>query len=78
MWFLTFLRSGSGRVFRVVFGAALFWAGIVEGSMTGLLLMMIGLVPIVTGIANVCLIDDVAMAIMVFADRRRHPIGHKP
>lgn len=60
MAFVRFLRSMPGRVLRVVGGALLLWAGLGSTSVAGLLLMMIGLIPIVTAIANVCPLAEAA------------------
>ena len=43
-------------------GACVLWAGAHVDSMTGVVLMMVGLVPIVTGIANISLLDELAGA----------------
>ena len=57
MSFIEFMRSTPGRIVRVVFGVGLILYGALQASVLGLLLMTIGIVPAVTGIAGVCLID---------------------
>jgi hypothetical protein len=77
MWRNTFLRSVPGRLLRVAVGGALFWTGVVEGSIVGLVLMMIGLIPMVTGIANVCLLEDVVGAVIQFSHPHQPRLRHK-
>jgi hypothetical protein len=72
MHFVPFLRSTPGRVTRVAVGCLLVGIGALERSLTGLLLMMIGVVPVVTALANVCLLDDIAAAVTA-AKRARTP-----
>jgi len=57
MAFINFFRSTAGRVFRVMAGFALIVYGSTHASLVGLVLMMIGVVPIVTGLAAICLIE---------------------
>ncbi len=57
MWLIQFMRSTPGRIVRVVFGVWLMLHGALSGTVFGLVLMMIGIVPAVTGIAGVCLAD---------------------
>ena len=49
---ITFLRSTTGRISRVAIGIALIVYGAAYPSLTGLVLMMVGMVPLVTGIAG--------------------------
>ena len=58
MAFITFLQSASGRVARTLFGLVLLYVGARTTSIAGLLLLMTGLIPIVTAVANVCLMAD--------------------
>lgn len=55
--FARFMASPIGRLARVVLGVALILGGllVVEGTW-GTIIAIIGIVPIVAGIANVCLI----------------------
>jgi hypothetical protein len=56
MGFVTFMRSGAGRGARIVAGAAIIIVGLalVKGS-TGVVIAVIGLVPLLAGIFNFCL-----------------------
>jgi hypothetical protein len=59
MWFVQFMRSMPGRALRVVMGLSLIVYGSTQGSLVGLVLMMVGMVPAVTGLANISLIEEV-------------------
>jgi hypothetical protein len=59
MGFIQFLRSVPGRIARVVLGTALIAYGATHPSLYGLVLMMVGMVPAVTGVAGICLLDEV-------------------
>ncbi len=63
MTFIRFLRSVPGRVLRIVIGLLLMMYGAMQVSMVGLIMMIVGLVPAVTAIAGVCLIEEVVMAL---------------
>lgn len=60
MAFVNFFRSTPGRVLRVAVGFALLAYGATQVTLTGLMLMMVGVVPTVTGLASLCLPDEVA------------------
>ncbi len=77
MTVLTFLRSAQGRVLRVVIGASLLWAGASEGTLAGVVLMMLGLVPVVTAIANICLLDDMVGALGGLTNHAPGAVRHK-
>jgi hypothetical protein len=47
------------RLLTVVAGVALFTAGVYVGNLWGLVLMMVGLVPAVTGVADVSLLAEI-------------------
>jgi hypothetical protein len=47
------------RLLTATFGVAVFTAGVYVGGLWGLLLMIAGLVPAITGIANVSLIGEI-------------------
>jgi hypothetical protein len=49
---ITFVRSTVGRVVRVAIGVALIAYGVTHPSLAGLVLMMAGMVPLVTGIGG--------------------------
>ena len=59
---IQFLRSGPGRAVRVVIGFALIYYGATHASLFGLVLMMAGMVPAITGLAGVCLLDELMKA----------------
>ena len=57
MAFAEFMASPLGRGLRVVFGALLIYVGLaVVQGVGGTLLAAVGVVPIATGLLNVCLI----------------------
>jgi membrane-bound ClpP family serine protease len=51
-----FLASSTGRIVRIVVGAALFALGFFGNvsSVVGIILMIVGLVPLLAGIFDVC------------------------
>jgi hypothetical protein len=53
------MRSVPGRVLRVAIGLWLIAYGFTTASLFGLVLMMAGMVPAVTGLAGICLIEEV-------------------
>jgi len=56
--FARFISSTPGRLLRVVAGIAIIGWGYTErGSNTGIILMVAGLVPLLAGIFNLCLIS---------------------
>ncbi len=57
--YINFLRSTPGRISRVVVGVALVAYGASHPSLLGLVLMMAGIVPAITGIAGICLLEEV-------------------
>jgi hypothetical protein len=69
---IQFLRSPLGRVLRVVTGLGLIAFGAAHPSLVGIVLMMVGIVPVVTGCAGICLLDE-------FARGREHRFTpHRP
>jgi hypothetical protein len=56
MDFVTFMRSGAGRGARIVAGAAIIIVGlaVVKGT-AGVVIAVLGLVPLLAGIFNFCL-----------------------
>ena len=58
MTFIAFMQSPVGRVLRIVIGFALLWYGARSESLIGLMLMMLGLVPVVTGVLGVSLLEE--------------------
>ena len=59
MQIASFMATTLGRGVRVVLGIVLIVIGVAVGGTTGLLVGVVGLVPIVAGVANVCLIAPV-------------------
>ena len=59
MWFVSFMQSVPGRALRVALGLSLIAYGGTHASLFGLVLTMAGMVPTVTGLAGICLIEEV-------------------
>ena len=58
--FACFMASATGRLVRVVAGLALIgWGWARRDTTTGMILMVIGLVPLLAGVFNVCLIAPI-------------------
>ena len=58
--FLDFMRSGVGRILRIVLGLVLIWLGLMgplAGSTGGAIVAVIGVVPIVIGVWGPCLVQ---------------------
>ncbi len=55
MQFASFMASGLGRGLRIVVGAILIFFGIYAGGAGGWIVAIIGLVPMIAGLMNVCL-----------------------
>ncbi len=55
MGFVKFMSSGAGRITRIVAGVALIAAGllVVQGT-AGIILAVVGLVPLLAGLFDVC------------------------
>jgi hypothetical protein len=77
MAFITFLRSGPGRVLRVAIGLLLMMYGATQASMVGLIMLIVGMVPAVTALAGVCLIEEVVMALRSHYVRPSHVGEHR-
>jgi hypothetical protein len=55
MGFARFMASTAGRLIRIVAGAALIVVGVfVMGNVLGFVLAVVGLVPLLAGLMNVC------------------------
>ena len=55
MGFARFMSSTAGRLIRIVAGAALIIVGLfVMGNVLGIILAVVGLVPLVAGLGNFC------------------------
>jgi len=59
MWSTNFLRSTPGLLVRLAAGLSLIVYGATHPSLLGLVLMMVGMVPAVTGLAGICLLDEI-------------------
>ena len=55
MSFVTFMGSTAGRAVRVVAGLALIGAGIAVGGTAGVVIAVVGVVPLAAGTFNLCL-----------------------
>lgn len=56
--FARFINSPAGRVARVVAGLGLVsWGYTLRGSTTGIVLIIVGLVPLAAGVFDLCLIS---------------------
>ncbi len=56
MTFVTFMNSAAGRAARIIAGLALIVVGLaVIGGTGGIVVAVVGLVPLGAGLANVCL-----------------------
>ena len=58
--FLDFMRSGVGRILRIVLGLVLIWLGLMgplAGTTGGAIVAVIGVVPIVIGVWGPCLVQ---------------------
>lgn len=52
---ITFMQSGAGRITRIVLGIALIVVGYLVQGAAGVIIGLIGAVPLIAGIAGVCL-----------------------
>ncbi|MGI8630953.1 MAG: DUF2892 domain-containing protein [Solirubrobacterales bacterium] len=67
--FVDFMRGTGGRLFRIVAGPALIVVGLaVVGGAGGVVMTVVGLVPIAARLFNFCLLGPV----------RREPLGRPP
>lgn len=60
MAFARFMSQPIGRIIRAVAGIALIVVGFLIGGTTGLIVGIIGLVPLAAGVFNFCLIGPLA------------------
>ncbi len=55
MAFVKFMSSTAGRILRVVAGLILMWVGfIMLGGLPGIIVGIIGILPLVAGIIDIC------------------------
>ena len=71
MRIVRYLKSVPGRIARGLVGLGLLWAGAQSQTATGLFLLMLGLVPLCTAIANICLLEDLLATWSLFERSRR-------
>lgn len=57
MKFLSFMSTPTGRVLRVVMGAAIIALGLTTGGTAGIALVAFGFLPPITGVLGVCPIN---------------------
>lgn len=55
MAFVSFMQSSAGRGLRIIAGAAIIAGGIAVGGVGGIVLVLVGLVPLAAGIFKLCL-----------------------
>jgi len=55
--FARFINSPAGRAVRIIAGLAIFGGGYTVGGTAGIVLMIVGLVPLAAGFFNLCLIS---------------------
>lgn len=77
MKLLSMLQSAPGRLVRGVVGCALVAAGVHDNTLGGVVLVVVGLVPIVSAAANICLVEDLATSLADLLHRRSSPLSHK-
>lgn len=54
--FVTFMSSSAGRILRIVAGLALVvWGWFGLGGITGIIVAVIGLLPLLAGVFDICL-----------------------
>ncbi len=54
MEFARFMASFSGRALRVIVGVGIIWWGMRMGSAVGTLIAIVGVLPVLAGVLNVC------------------------
>lgn len=59
MTLLSFLRSWRGRLLRIALGCVLLFSGATMSSLPGVVLMMVGVVPIVMGLSGICVVEEI-------------------
>lgn len=59
------------RVMKIVGGFALVIYGVTHPSLGGLVMMMLGMVPFVTGLAGVCLVEELVKGMEAHRPRPR-------
>ncbi|HET7481101.1 MAG TPA: DUF2892 domain-containing protein [Rubrobacteraceae bacterium] len=75
MAFARFMSEPTGRILRVVAGLALIVLGFLIGGTAGVLIVIVGLVPVAAGAFNYCLIGPL---IGGYFDGRKNLEGRPP
>ena len=70
--FARFINSGAGRGLRVIAGVALIGWGYSTQSVTGMVLMVVGLVPLAAGALDLCFVSALLGGPLSGARLRRH------
>ncbi|MGZ3582855.1 MAG: YgaP family membrane protein [Ktedonobacterales bacterium] len=52
---ITFMQSTTGRITRIILGIALIVVGFIVQGAAGLIIGLIGVVPLIAGMAGICL-----------------------
>ena len=69
--FAMFMASGAGRLLRIVAGIAIIaWGWSRHEQTVGIILMVVGLVPLLAGVFNVCVIAPIIGAPFAGRDAR--------
>lgn len=77
--FAVFMASTAGRLLRIVAGVALIaWGWSTHETTTGVVLMAVGLVPLLAGAFNVCVIARIIGAPFAGKDALRTTSGSSP
>ncbi|MGC9221769.1 MAG: YgaP-like transmembrane domain [Solirubrobacteraceae bacterium] len=71
MVFVNFMQSAFGRAARAIVGIALVVLGIAIGGAGGIIILIVGLVPLAAGLFGFCLIAPLIGATLKGATRRR-------
>ena len=72
MGFAKFMSSGLGRGVRIVAGLVLIVLGLASGGAGGLIVAVVGAVPLLAGILDVCLFAPLFGGPLKGADARAH------
>ena len=76
--FAQFMSSPAGRIFRVVVGLMLIaWGYTIRQQTTGTVLMVVGLLPLLAGALDVCVLSALLGGPLKGADVRRSPGGDR-
>ena len=74
--FAVFMASGTGRLLRIIAGVAIIaWGWSRHGQAVGIIAMVAGLVPLLAGVFNVCVIAPIIGAPFAGRDARKGSSG---